>query len=466
MFKRFFMSFKFSKDLEKKINKLKGKGWISSREGIFEKYGVKNYISTGLPNLDMFLAGAGSDRGMPCGRAVELAGPPSSFKTYLSKQVLVECCRMGGYSFDISTEFDIEDKDDRLSLTAQLYETKTLLHSSSDVNINDVDGVRHFFSAAPHYDELKKIIASIIDITSDLRDEGFEGPVAVLLDSISNIISTADFELMQQGKDTSNRVGGNSQIIREFFRAHLPEFARLGILFLYVNQVRANMDIGGGFGSMGAPKYIPASNRVLDHYGSFRYILTGGKDTVVNGNSYAKKKDFKATGGELGGATVVFGVPVKIACNKRRGAPVAGEEISLKHYTTKDYQGFDFIHSLVQGLKMAGVVRTRASSDRDYFVFDEKYDGNVHQEYCKQFILDNYNRYIPTKGMNSGVFGMGEKDLLETIKASIEIDQGEFIVRLTELAFEYGPTRLSGEESGFKGVGLDLDIDENLVKEK
>ena len=69
---------------------------------------VSSYLDTGLPELNRNLSGDPIDGGIPVGRMVEIFGPASSGKTFLSTMAMAAAQRMGGMAFfaDHERSFD------------------------------------------------------------------------------------------------------------------------------------------------------------------------------------------------------------------------------------------------------------------------------------------------------------------------------------------------------------------------
>lgn len=73
--------------------------------GSFE---VTHFLDTGFPPLNKVISGS-YDKGMPCGRLVEMFGPPSCGKTAIATSVMISAQRAGGFAmfFDHERSFDV-----------------------------------------------------------------------------------------------------------------------------------------------------------------------------------------------------------------------------------------------------------------------------------------------------------------------------------------------------------------------
>jgi len=98
--------------------------------GEFEgTYGIRYYITTGLPSLDfhLFQNRQNNDEsvekpyGFPTGRIVEIAGEEQSYKTWLTHHISSQVRKMGGIVFLIQTEADFD-----LSFYKDFYSKKGL----------------------------------------------------------------------------------------------------------------------------------------------------------------------------------------------------------------------------------------------------------------------------------------------------------------------------------------------------
>lgn len=58
--------------------------------------GIKNWMTTGIPELDAALSGLFEKGGVPGGRMIEIFGPASSGKTFLATMIMVAAQQMGG----------------------------------------------------------------------------------------------------------------------------------------------------------------------------------------------------------------------------------------------------------------------------------------------------------------------------------------------------------------------------------
>lgn len=69
---------------------------------------VTHFLDTGFAPLNKVISGA-YDHGMPCGRIVEMFGPPSCGKTAISTKVMISAQQAGGFAmfFDHERSFDV-----------------------------------------------------------------------------------------------------------------------------------------------------------------------------------------------------------------------------------------------------------------------------------------------------------------------------------------------------------------------
>lgn len=69
---------------------------------------VRHFLDTGFPPLNKAISGK-YDRGLPCGRIVEMFGPPSCGKTAISTKAMIAAQQKGGFAmfFDHERSFDI-----------------------------------------------------------------------------------------------------------------------------------------------------------------------------------------------------------------------------------------------------------------------------------------------------------------------------------------------------------------------
>lgn len=61
-----------------------------------EQVGIKNWLHTGIPELDAALSGMFENGGLPGGRMIEIFGPASSGKTFLATMAMIAAQQQGG----------------------------------------------------------------------------------------------------------------------------------------------------------------------------------------------------------------------------------------------------------------------------------------------------------------------------------------------------------------------------------
>lgn len=412
--------------LKKFLSAGKGGSFLSSKS-IADLYESKGYISTGLLNLDMMLYYSDNEDddfgkgeyGFPRGRLIQMAGTPSSFKTYISKMLAASVVRQGGVALSLTTEYDVETDFDRMFYRP---EHMTLIQKMNEdpVRFEDVDGERHFFHATSTIDEARVEIGAFFNAVRKARESGFEGPGVIVIDSIANLTAKDDLEnFLSPGEYKNNSYGGDSKMLRKFLNSLQKELAELDITLIAVNQVRAAIDVQN---AKGHAKWKPASHEVLEHYFSVILKLVKGGNYVAAANQ--------------AGLSFKYAEPFRVIQLKKRGRDIQDKECNIMHYNTDSVYGFDDLASIVEGVGMAKFCKNGATWT---FEFDEKHDNIESQSYVKQYISDNLQNYVNDKGRYAGKFACKPDEFKKVLARSLRVDEGKFITSMIDLCYKYGP---------------------------
>lgn len=194
---------------------------------------IRDYdgISTGLPLLDnKLLAG----KGIPIGKATELAGKESSGKSTLASQIVASAQSQG--------------------LTCSYIDAEHSLSPSYSRSLGvDVDNL--LIAQPKKAEDALGILEFIVqDASTDL----------VVFDSIGALVTARELE----GELSDANVGIRARILGLAMRRIIPVAERTGTTLLFINQVRQNV------GAMGnAPTETTPGGKIYDHELSLRLWL-------------------------------------------------------------------------------------------------------------------------------------------------------------------------------------------------
>jgi len=189
----------------------------------------EHFLDTGFPNLNEAISGDPS-RGLPTGRMVELIGKPSHGKTMLATQLMISAQQQGGFAafFDHEGSYD-SDLSVRQGLS--LDDDKWMYYPP----ITEDGEVRSFEDS----------IVTAQELAADLRESGLLKPRAPIIFVFDSLATMTPMSKLKKGADKQT-MADNLALARATSSA-LPAFtARMtqhGILSLFINQVRDNLDM-------------------------------------------------------------------------------------------------------------------------------------------------------------------------------------------------------------------------------
>lgn len=182
-----------------------------------EQTTVTHWLNTGYPPLNHVLSGR-YDGGMPCGRIVEMFGPPSAGKTAISTEVMKAAQAAGGIAGFMDHERSF---DQRLAVKAGL----------------DTSPGRFIFKTPKTFEES---IALCIKVGQHVRQKKLideHAPIAWVFDSLASMVPAQKME-----KDVDAYNMNDTTALARVTSAVFPAFAQwveeLGIMALFLNQMR------------------------------------------------------------------------------------------------------------------------------------------------------------------------------------------------------------------------------------
>lgn len=336
---------------------------VISRTGKFDKsaldrkkmndiYGVRHFISTGLPSLDLNLfwrrnKDGTASCGMPAGRFVEIHGSSESGKTLIANQIMARCVASGGLAFKVTSERDYD-----MSWEDEIF-------YAEGVDPEDVEALTGYMTAS-NVSQLKYGFDNFVNgIAEVLPDDGTAPPTAFIVDSVAEMLGDDDYKSLQSAaivgdksrkdrlnehgvlEDATVRPGNHAFHFKKFFKIASEPVHLYNILFLMMNQMRANIDTGRSFGPSDKPahdgtmQYISSARLGITRYGSI------GKFTK-NNRSYD------------------LGWNVLVQIKKHRGKRVQDGKVWL---VLRADSTFDYLYSLIDALGISGLAR-QVGSDK------------------------------------------------------------------------------------------------------
>jgi len=353
------------------------------------KFGVPDYISTGLPHWDLYLP-HNEERtayGIPYGRITEFHGENSSFKSTMLLIGGAKNLAKGGITYSATCEMDYDSK-----YVKRFIEEEGLDYKKVEDNwiIQPVKTVKDMFLF------MQGIVEPLKELAEQLEAKGMNPldnlpRVAITLDSLGALIGDTNNDRLDKDWDDGDQMGSFAKEVHNLFKFFLYDIGRLGIAFMFSNHFRDNL----GFGMK---KNIPAHDSAVKFYASLRLEQKLGYSKPLAKSVTRDKQEYKA------------GVPLKIKIYKGRTDFVMSGELEVDYYYN---YGFDYIGSLIIACRMTGLLSERAGT---------------------------YEFSLPDNdGCFSNLLGKkyGPKELRETLKSDSEL-----MVKLEMLAYKVGPIKL------------------------
>ncbi len=315
----------FVKDVQKAADD-KDIGMMSP-DKFSDAYGVKYFLNTGVPSLNLYLGQEGEEidtkdffYGIPTGRFTEIVGNESSYKTYLLLKIGAEAVRRGGFFFYISSEVDFD-----LEFFKTFYE---------DIGVDWEDIEESIMcSVAPTARDLQDILKVLLPKMKDFRKENKSpGPIVIGLDSLAGMMGGENQDRLYDEKSDGDRTGSHASELHTIFKMSMVSIAKYDIAFVYTNQYRADMNVR----SMADQK--PAHNQITKYYASVRLDLRIGKVDKKVG----RKGMDHIVSRELNGSV-----------RKVRGRLIGDGKFKL---IVRQNQSFDYLSSLVDALTITRII--------------------------------------------------------------------------------------------------------------
>lgn len=234
-----------------------------------ERVGIKNWMTTGIPELDAALSGKFEDGGIPGGRIIEIFGPASSGKTFLATMVMRAAQQMGGIAGFSDHERSFEPK----------------LAESLGLNINEDDG--QFVYKKPETFEESILLA--MHFCEQVRKQKLipdSAPLVWVFDSVASMVPY-DKLYDDKGKRRTDRINMKDKLaLATATSQNYPQLAQFAedynMTVLLLNQVRMKPGV-----MYGDPTTTPGG-QAAEFYASIRISL--GRKMITNGEAGDKKE--------------------------------------------------------------------------------------------------------------------------------------------------------------------------------
>jgi len=215
-------------DLNKEMSKISEYGNTLDKSTISE---IDHYIPTGNYHLNACLTGS-LFGGYPNNRAVALAGPSGTGKTYLILNAIKQAQRQG-YSIIF---YDSENAVDK-----------------SLVEKFGIDASKFRYEPCNTVQEFRSSVTAITDVLIEQKKKGIALPkIMVVLDSAGNLATQKEIDDAKTGSSKADMT--RAKLLKSTFRIIMTQFGICKIPFLFTNHTYQTQDLfsrqvgGGGTG--------------------------------------------------------------------------------------------------------------------------------------------------------------------------------------------------------------------------
>lgn len=215
-------------DLNKEMSKISLYGDTLDKSTISE---IDHYIPTGNYHLNACLTGS-IFGGYPNNRAVALAGPSGTGKTYLALNAIQQAQKLG-YSIVF---YDSENSVD-----------KALVEKFG------IDPSKFRYEPCNTVQEFRTSVSAITDVLIEQKNKGIELPkIMIVLDSAGNLATQKEIDDAKSGSSKADMT--RAKLLKSTFRILMTKFGICKIPFLFTNHTYMTQDLfsrqvgGGGTG--------------------------------------------------------------------------------------------------------------------------------------------------------------------------------------------------------------------------
>jgi recombination protein RecA len=235
-----------------------------------EQIGIKNWMSTGIPELDAALSGVFENGGIPGGRMVEIFGPPSSGKTFLATMIMKAAQEMGGIAGFSDHERSFEPK----------------LAESLGMDVSNTSG-RFVYKRPETFEESIRIAMNFCEGVRKAKLIPDDAPLVWVFDSVASMVPH-DKLYDDKGKRRTDRFNMKDKLaLATATSQNYPQLAQFAedynMTVILLNQIRIKPGV-----MYGDPTTTPGG-AAAEYYASIRISL--GRKMITNGEKDADKKE-------------------------------------------------------------------------------------------------------------------------------------------------------------------------------
>ena len=228
--------------LNKKFSKVQNKTVYFLDGGSDSPTDVREWVSTGSPNLDLAIANR-SNGGLPVGKIVEITGMEQSGKSLLAAHVIANTQKKGGVAIYIDTESALDSR----FLQAIGVDVEKMLYIPLET--------------------VEDVFEAMEDIIVKIREKNKDKLVSIVVDSVAaattKIEEAADYE--KDGYATAKSI-----IMSKGMRKITNLIGKQRILCVFTNQLRQKLN-AMPFGD----QYTTSGGKALQFHASVRLRLKG-----------------------------------------------------------------------------------------------------------------------------------------------------------------------------------------------
>ena len=232
---------------------------IKSIGGNDEIQKVEQWLDTGYPPLNEAVSGD-LEGGLPCGRIVEIFGPPSAGKTFLATRAMVAAQKKGGLAVFLDHE------------------------NSFDVGLAEINGLQSDdgwdYKQPDTFEDAIEITGRILSTVRNNSLVPEDAPIVIVYDSLASMVPRQKFEKFEKmadgtAKDKDELNMNDNTALARATSANLPTLAKwaqkYNACLIFLNQVRTKMGV-----MFGDPTTSPGGDSPK-FYASVRIKLGGGQ---------------------------------------------------------------------------------------------------------------------------------------------------------------------------------------------
>lgn len=219
-----------------------------------EEATVSHFLTTGYAPLDFALSSRYHGGGLPGGRLVEIAGPPSSGKTAIATAAMAEALRQGGVAAFM---------DHERSFSLSLAKVQEPLFA----------GPRFIYKKPRTFEESLALCVEISRFLRSSKKIAASAPIVFVFDSLASMVPMSVLFDPKTGKERGldSRTMNDTTALARATSSAMPAFAQyceeLNVTAIFLNQVRTKVGV-----LYGDPRTTPGGD-APKFYASVRVML-------------------------------------------------------------------------------------------------------------------------------------------------------------------------------------------------